>query len=71
MNKNIVIENAKKKFDGDLLEIVIKQIEDFFELQESSYVVENKYQINDDVKLNENHLLHGIGKYINLLEEFA
>ena len=71
MNKNLIIENAKKKFNGELLEIVIKQIEDYFELAESNYIVRNTYQVNDKVLLNENHLLHGIGKHTDIINVFA
>ena len=45
MDKNLIIENAKKNFNGELLEIVIKQIEDYFELAESNYVAQKNYQI--------------------------
>ena len=41
MDKNLIIENAKKNFNGELLEIVIKQIEDYFELAESKYIEKN------------------------------
>ena len=71
MDKNLIIENAKKKFNGELLEIVIKQIEDYFELAESNYIAKNNYQINDKVLLNKNHLLHGIGKHVDIINTFA
>ncbi|MBR2138689.1 MAG: hypothetical protein IJ966_05290 [Bacilli bacterium] len=71
MDKNIVIKNAKNKFNGELLNLVLEQINNYFTLAESNYVIQNKYQINDKVILNENHLLHGIGKHIDLIETFA
>lgn len=71
MNKELVIENAKKKFNGELLNIVLKQINDYFELAESDYNIVNKYNIGDEVILNENHLLHGIRDKVDLLEIFA
>lgn len=71
MNKEIIINNAKKKFKGELLDIVLKQINDFFELYESNYKIDKKYNIGDDVILNKNHLLHGIGKYTDLINVFA
>lgn len=71
MNKELIIENAKKKFTGELLEIVLKQIDDYFELTNSPYQVKHNYQVNDQVILNENHLLHGIGKHTDLIEIFA
>lgn len=71
MDKNLIIENAKKKFTGNLLDIVLKQIDDYFELAESNYIVKNNYQINDKVLLNKNHLLHGIGKHVDIINVFA
>lgn len=71
MDKKLILENAKNKFNGELLDVVIKQIDDYFRLAESSYVVENKYQINDQVMLNPNHLLHGIGKNVDIIHIFA
>lgn len=71
MDKNLIIENAKKKFNGELLGIVLKQIDDYFELAESDYVVRHNYQINDDVVLSKNHLLHGIGKHTDIINVFA
>lgn len=71
MDKELVINNAKKKFNGELLDIVLKQIDDYFELGESNYIVENRYNIGDDVILDKNHLLHGIGKHTDLINVFA
>lgn len=71
MNKEKIIENAKKIFDGKLLEIVTNQIENYFKLKESNYVIESKYQVGESVVLNENNLLHGIGKHIDLINIFA
>lgn len=39
MNKELVINSAKNKFNGELLEIVLKQIDDYFELDNSNYQV--------------------------------
>ena len=69
--KDLIILNAKKKFSGELLEIVLKQIDVYFELAESGYKIENKYTIGDNVVLNKNHLLHGIGKHTDILEKIA
>lgn len=71
MNKDLIIEKAKDKFKGELLDIVIEQINDYFELTNSNYVVDNKYKINDEVLLNRNHLLHGIGKHTDIIDVFA
>ena len=69
MNKEISIENAKTKFSGELLDIVLEQIDNHYKLIESNYGVINNYKIGDDVILNKNHLLHGIGKHIDLIED--
>lgn len=71
MNKELIINNAKKKFDGELLDIVLKQIDNYFELAESNYKIENKYNVGDDVILNEKHLLHGIRDKVDLLDVFS
>ncbi len=66
--REIVVENAKSKFKGKLLDIVINQINDYYELVDSNYEVTNNYNIGDDVILNNNHLLHGIGNHTDLIE---
>ena len=71
MDRELIINNTKKKFSGELLDIVLNQIDNYFKLAESNYKVENKYHIGDEVILNKNHLLHGIGKHINLINIFA
>ena len=37
MNKEFIINNSKKRFNGELLGIVLKQIDDYFELAGSNY----------------------------------
>ena len=71
MNKELIIKNTKKIFKGDLQRIVLNQTKDYFELAESDYRIKNGYKIGDDVILNENHLLHGIGKHTDIIKEFA
>lgn len=31
MNKELIIKKAKKRFNGELLDIVLEQIEDYFD----------------------------------------
>lgn len=71
MNKDLIIKNAKEKFTGELLDIVLKQIDDYFELKDSKYQIKHNYKINDKVILNKNNLLHGIGKHNDLIKMFA
>lgn len=71
MNKELLINNVKKNFSGELLEIVLKQIDDYFELSESNYKPQNRYNIGDDVILNKNNLLHGIRDKVDLLKTFS
>ena len=71
MNKEEIIKNAKDKFKGELLEIVLKQIDTYFELNDSNYMAKNNYKIGDSVVLNKNHLLHGIGKHIDVIDIFS
>ena len=51
MNKDLIIKNAKEKFTGELLNIVLKQIDDYFELKDSKYQIKHNYKINDKVIL--------------------
>ncbi|MBQ2872597.1 MAG: hypothetical protein IJE89_01195 [Bacilli bacterium] len=71
MNKELIIEIAKNKFKGELLETVLNQINTYFELKNSGYVADKKYNLNDDVILNKNHLLHGIGRHSDIVSIFA
>lgn len=71
MNKEVIITNTKKKFSGELLDIVLKQIDNFFELSESKYQVDNNYNIGDSVILNDNHILHGIGSHTDIIKIFS
>ena len=71
MNKDLIIKNATEKFTGELLDIVLKQIDDYFELKDSKYQIKHNYKINDKVILNKNNLLHGIGKHNDLIKMFA
>lgn len=71
MNKEVVINNAKRKFCGELLDIVIEQINDFFSLFESEYIVNKRYEKNEYVLLTNAHLLHGIGNHVDIINIFA
>ena len=71
IDRELVIENSKKKFNGELLDIVLKQIDNYCELENSNYKVPNKYNIGDMVYLNKDHLLHGIGTNIKYLDVVA
>ena len=71
MNRDLIINNTKKKFEGELLDIVLKQVDNYFELAESNYEIKNRYRIGDEVILNESHLLHGIRDKVDLLDIFS
>lgn len=71
MNKELVIKNAKKRFKGTLLQKVLKQIDNFFEILNSDYAVKTNYNIGDNVILNKDHLLHGIGKHSDVIDIIA
>lgn len=45
MNRELVMENAKKKFKGELLDIVITQINDYFQLADSNYAIEKNIKL--------------------------
>ncbi len=71
MNKETIIQNSKEKFRGKLLDIVLSQIDNYFELDNLGNVINNPYKIGDDVKLTKNHLLHGIGSHTDIINTFA
>ena len=71
MDKKLVIKNAKKKFKGNFRRIVLDQIELFFDELNSDYKIKNNYKVGDYVKLNNNHLLHGIGKHVDIIDLFC
>jgi len=71
MNKELIIKNAKKRFKGTLLQKVLKQIDNFFEISNSNYIVKTNYKVGDEVVLNKNHLLHGVGKHSDVTDIIA
>ena len=71
LNKELIIKHATLKFEGELLNIVLRQIDNYFYVMNSNYVIRNKYQIGDEVILGKEHLLHGIGNHIEVLETIS
>ena len=71
IDRELVIENSKKKFNGELLDIVLKQIDNYCKLEDSNYKVSSNYNIGDMVYLKKDHLLHGIGTNIKYLDVMA
>lgn len=71
MNKELIVKNAKKHFEGELLEKVLKQIDTFFEVLNSDYITTSNYKVGDDVVLTNNHLLHGIGIHEDVIDIIA
>lgn len=57
MNKEKYIEYAKKTFQGKALELVLNNIELFYEKKE---IKKNKYQVGEEVKLKKGTYMHGI-----------
>lgn len=70
-DKELIIKNARNKFNGELLNIVLEQIDTYFDVSASKHKIINKYKIGDKVSLNKNHLLHGIGTNIEYLETIS
>lgn len=58
MNKEKYINYAKKTFTGKALELVLNNIELFYE--DINVVQESKYKIGDNVKLSKGTFMHGI-----------
>lgn len=63
MKKENYIEYAKKTFKGKALELVLKNIELYFDDTEIKHG--KKYKVGDEVKLNKGTFLHGISGYID------
>ena len=57
MNKEKYIEYAKKTFQGKALELVLNNIELFYEKKE---IKKNKYHVGEEVKLKKGTYMHGI-----------
>lgn len=57
MNKQQYIEYAKKTFQGKALELVLNNIELFYEKKE---IKKNKYHVGEEVKLKKGTYMHGI-----------
>ncbi len=67
MKKDIIYVEAKRKFSGELLDIVLKQIDNYFLAENKKNNKRKIYNIGDEVILTKNHLLHGLGnKYSNV-----
>ena len=64
MNKEKYIEYAKKTFQGKALELVLNNIELFYEKKE---IKKNKYHVGEEVKLKKGTYMHGIS---GLLDNF-
>ena len=57
MNKEKYIEYAKNTFQGKALELVLNNIELFYEKKE---IKKNKYHVGEEVKLKKGTYMHGI-----------
>ena len=57
-NKDKYINNAIKRFSGNARDILLKQIELFYDVD--NQVTKNRYNIGDDVKLKKGTFIHGI-----------
>lgn len=57
-NKDKYINNAINRFSGNARDILLKQIELFYDVD--NQVTKNRYNIDDDVKLKKGTFIHGI-----------
>ena len=71
MKKENILKNISGKFDGELLKIITKHIDNYFKLDELNYKIKNKYKVGDNVILDTNNLLHGIRNRTDLLDIFS
>ena len=70
MQKQDFLEIAKKEFKGKTLEVVNKQINEFYELEKQTFK-NTKYKVGDSVILTPNTYLHGFGNDIKIFDLFA
>lgn len=71
MNKKLVIKDAKKKFNDELLDIVLKQIERYYDAINNYKTKTSNYKVGDLVRLEKGTLLHETYKNIEGLEKIA
>lgn len=62
---------SKKLYRGKTKNIVDKQIDLFFEIEENVKVKKHKYKVGDKVILNKNNYLHGIGNNVDNINFIA
>lgn len=58
MDKNNFVDIAKQKLKGKALDIILRQIDNFFELKDKN-IKKQTYSVGDTVFLNKNMFLHG------------
>lgn len=58
-NKERYIEYAKSKFNGEALNLILKNIELYY--KEDVVLNKNRYKLNDDVFLKKGTFMHGLG----------
>lgn len=69
MELNDCKKYVSKKYRGKVRRIVDKQIEIFFDIENSNFkLVKHNYNVGDSVKLNKYNFLHGIGKTENMID---
>ena len=60
---------SKQKYKGNIRALVNKQIDKFFEIENSNYKLEqHNYKIGDNAILDKHNYLHGIGKNENAID---
>lgn len=70
MQKKDYIDIYSKKFEGRKKEIMLNQIDNFFELEER-YIKKPKYNIGDSVVLKKDTYMHGFTTDLKVLEILA
>lgn len=69
MNKKLYIDYANKTFKGKALELVLKNIELYY--QENVKIVKNKYLLGEDVFVKKGTFLHGLGGLPDSYDNFT
>lgn len=71
MNKEYYLKYANNNFKDEALNIVIRQIEKYYESAKEYKLPNHNYNIGDDVYLKKGTLLHGSSRNINGLESIS
>ena len=69
MNKDNFIKHVEDNFNGNSRDIILRQIDNFYNALENYKIPKHNYKVGDDVFLRKGTLLHGTYKNFDGLKE--